>query len=62
MAEGWDGGLGGDGLSNLEYQAGIVGQNLNLQQQNVVTEGATPVTITATPANTQATTQTRTTD
>ena len=62
MAEGWDGGLGGDGLSNLENQAGIVGQNPNLQQQNVVTEGATPVTITATPANTQATTQTMTTE
>ena len=62
MAEGWGNGQSGDGLSNLENPAGLVDQNPNLQQQNVVTEGGTPVTITATSANTQATTLITTTE
>ena len=34
MAEGWGDGLGGNGFSNLDNQAGLVGQNPNLQQQS----------------------------
>ena len=49
-------------MSNLENPAGLAGQNPNVQQQNVVTEGGTPVTITATSANTQAATPTTTTE
>merc|ERR1711873_392359 len=50
MAEGWGNGQNGDDLFNLENPAGLAGQNPNVQQQNVVTEGGTPVTITATSA------------
>merc|ERR1712240_121289 len=62
MAEGWGNGQNGDDLFNLENPAGLAGQNPTVQQQNVVTEGGTPVTITATSANTQATTPTTTTE